>query len=207
MDYSNRDRIPAELEEVAARLRQERATATPFELDRIKLQAMRQAERPRPSFYTRQKGMLLKSRLALILVVAAGFTLSTTGATLAITGSSGSGNAAVSEYGAQGVSGANEGGGESNGKSEGGVKGKSESGGETNGQSEGGVNDKSLGGGDSTEPVSQTSGGEQVAVAGDSGSLPFTGFLAIPLLIVGVVLLSFGAIMYRKTSGRYSAGT
>ncbi len=187
MDYSNRDRIPAELEEVAARLRQERATATPFELDRIKLQAMRQVERPRPSFYARQRGMLMKSRLALILVVAAGFTLSTTGATLAITGSSSSGNAAQSQY--QGVSGANEGGGETKGQSEGGVKGKS------------------LGGGNSTEPVSQTSGAEQVAIAGDSGSLPFTGFLAIPLLIVGVGLLSVGAIMHRKTSGRHSAGT
>lgn len=203
MDYSNRDRIPAELEGVAARLRQERATATPFELDRIKLQAMRQVERPRPSFYARQRGMLMKSRLALILVVAAGFTLSTTGATLAITGSSSSGNAAQSQY--QGVSGANEGGGETNGQSEGGVKGKSEGG--TNGQSEGGVKGKSLGGGNSTEPVSQTSGAEQVAVTGDSGSLPFTGFLAISLLIVGVGLLSFGAIMYRKTSGRHSAGT
>ena len=58
MHHSNRDRTPAKLEGVVARLRRERASATPLEFDRIKLQAMRQAERPQPSFYARQKGML-----------------------------------------------------------------------------------------------------------------------------------------------------
>jgi hypothetical protein len=176
MDYSNRDRTPADLEETAARLRVERATATPLELDRIKLQAMRQSERPRPSLYARKKGMFMKSRLALTLTIAAGFMLSTTGATLAITGSSGSGSAAQNQYGQ--VLPANEGG-------------------NNNKNDQLGANKSS-----STEPVAA----EQVQVASSSGgSLPFTGFVAIPLLIVGVGLISFGAILRRKTGRRPTA--
>ncbi len=175
MDYSNRDRTPAELEQMAARLRAERATATPLELDQIKLQAMRQAGRPRPSFYAHQKGMFMKSRLALTMVIAAGFMLSTTGATLAITGSSGSGNAAENQY--EHVLPANEEGGNN------------------------GTKAKSLGGGGGNE--SQPSTAEQVQVAStSSGSLPFTGFVAIPLLIVGIGLLSFGAILRKRVAVR-----
>jgi hypothetical protein len=45
------------------------------------------------------------------------------------------------------------------------------------------------GGGDDTQPT------EQVAAQGDSGSLPFTGFLAIPLLLGGVALVGTGAVL------------
>lgn len=49
------------------------------------------------------------------------------------------------------------------------------------------------GGGDDTQPA------EQVAAQGDSGSLPFTGFVAIPLLIGGVALVGTGAVLRRRT--------
>ena len=182
MHYSNRDRTPAKLRAVVARLRRERATATPLELDRIKLQAMRRAERPRPGFYARQKGILMKSRLALMLIVAAGLMLSTTGATLAITGSSGSGSASQSQY--QNVSPANEEGGETSPANE----------------ESGGPQSKSLGGGNGSGPETLPAATGQVAATGDSGSLPFTGFVAIPLLVIGVGLLSLGTILLRKTS-------
>jgi hypothetical protein len=45
---------------------------------------------------------------------------------------------------------------------------------------------------------------EQVASSG-GGELPFTGFLAIPLLIVGVVFLVAGGVM-RSRTGRDAAG-
>lgn len=167
MDYSNRNRTPADLERIEVLLRTERADATPLELDRIKLQAIHQAERARPSLYARKKGTFMKSRLALTLVLVAGFMLSTTGATLAITGSSGSGSAAESQY----VQATNEGG-----------------------------NVKSLGGnGPAAEPVAANQ--EQVVSSG-SGSLPFTGFVAIPLLIIGVGLIGAGAVLrYKSRSG------
>lgn len=173
MDYSNSNRTPAELKETASRLRAERAIATPLELDRIKLQAIRQAERSRSSFYARRKGTLMKSRLALALVVAAGFMLSTTGATLAITGSSGSGSAAENQY----VQPASSEGGESGHK---------------------GVNAKSLQGNNS-EPQPVADNQTQVVSTTSSGSLPFTGFLALPLLVIGVGLLTVGAIMRKKS--------
>src|ERR1700750_1551848 len=98
MDHSNRNRTPEELDSIADALQAERHQATPVELDRIKLQAIRQAEQPRPSLYAVKKGTFMKSRLALTLLLVAGFMLSTTGATLAISGSCGSGSAASNQY-------------------------------------------------------------------------------------------------------------
>lgn len=49
------------------------------------------------------------------------------------------------------------------------------------------------GGGDDTQPA------EQVAAQGGSGSLPFTGFLAIPLLVGGVALAGTGLVLRRRT--------
>src|ERR1700754_173139 len=97
MDHSNRNRTPAELQEIENALRAERHEASPLELDRIKLQAIRQAERPRTSLKAK-KGTFMKSRLALTCLLVAGFMLSTTCATLAISGSSSSGSAADNQY-------------------------------------------------------------------------------------------------------------
>lgn len=175
MDYSKRNRTPAEFAEIEARLRAERAQASPLDLDRIKLQAIRRAERSRPSLYARKKGTLMKSRLALTLVLVAGFMLSTTGATLAITGSSGSNSAAENQYGSP-----------TNGSN--GVKGTKDS----------GKSDKSLAGPTSSvQPVAAEQA--QVVTSDSSGSLPFTGFVAIPLLIVGVALILVGAVLRRKS--------
>lgn len=167
MNYSNRDRIPAELEGVEARLREGRATAGPLELDRIKLRAMQQAKRSPTSFYTRQKGKLMKSRLALTLVIATGMLMSTGGATMAISGSSGSGSAAENEYCTAGDKACS-------------PQGDNDNGGAVLGTSDSGV----------------PSQDEQVATAStDSGSLPFTGFAAIPLLILGIGFVSVGLML------------
>jgi hypothetical protein len=47
-------------------------------------------------------------------------------------------------------------------------------------------------GGDDTQPAAQ------VAAEGGSGSLPFTGFVAIPLLVGGVALIGTGAVLRRR---------
>ena len=182
MNHSNRNRTPVELQEVESRLYAERPTSSALDLDRIKLQAIRQAERSRPSLNARKKGTLMKSRLVLTLLLVAGFMLSTTGATLAISGSSGSGSAAENQYvpnegGQHGVKGAKESG--SNGK-----KGD-------NATSP--ANDSA-----ETEPATV----EQEAVtSGSSSTLPFTGFLAIPLLLIGVVMIGFGAVLRFRSRG------
>ncbi|MFT3863136.1 MAG: hypothetical protein QM729_02605 [Solirubrobacterales bacterium] len=114
----------------------------------------------------------MKSRLVLTLLLVAGFMLSTTGATLAVSGSSGSGSAAESQY----LSPTNEHG----------VKGAKESG--TNGKNGTEAADES----GETEPATV----EQEAVTSEeSGTLPFTGFVAIPLLLIGVAMIGFGAVL------------
>jgi hypothetical protein len=179
MDDPNRDRTPADLVRIAERLRQERPVATPLELDRIKLRARHRAERSGTSFYATQKGKLMKSRLALMLMIALGLMMSTTGATLAITGSSGSGSAAENQYDTvQPI--------QDDKPSQNNIapQGEDEPDAETLGDTETG----------DTAPAA-----EQVEVADDDGgSLPFTGFLAIPLLIGGVALVSAGAVLRRK---------
>jgi hypothetical protein len=116
----------------------------------------------------------MKSRLALMLMIVAGLMLSTTGATLAVTGSSGSGSAAQNEYlqeGEEGVSG-----GERLAGEEGDAAAQPDEAAEA-------------------QPAQEAAQAE--AAAGGDG-LPFTGFLAIPLLIGGVALMGTGAVLRWK---------
>jgi hypothetical protein len=197
---SNRNRIPAELQDIEETLRANRHEASPLELDRIKLQAIRQAERTRPSLIAHQKGTFMKSRLALTLLLVAGFMFSTTGATLAISGSSGSGSAATSQY----VAPHNEG-----KPHEHGVKGENTKGGEcVNGANSGAGGNGGNGNGNDcntleAEPVAVETepapAAEQQAVVSSGSSLPFTGFVAIPLLIIGVGMILVGAVIKLKS--------
>jgi hypothetical protein len=188
MANSNRNRTPAEFTGIEAELRAERHEASPLELDRIKLQAIRQAERSRPSLYVSKKGSFMKSRLALTLVLVAGFMLSTTGATLAISGSSSSGSASGIEYtptGGNNPAGNNQGDHPQNH-----VKGVN---------SKGGNGPSNTSGGPSPEVVVAPAAAEQQAVVSNGSSLPFTGFVAIPLLVIGLALIVGGAVLRLKS--------
>ncbi|HTT95603.1 MAG TPA: hypothetical protein VMF55_13095 [Solirubrobacterales bacterium] len=190
MDHSKRNRTPEELDSIADALRAERHQATPLELDRIKLQAIRQAERPRPSLYAVKKGTLMKSRLALTLLLVAGFMLSTTGATLAISGSSGSGSAATNQY----VQPHNEEGTHGGEQGTKGVNGK------------GGKEHNTLNEEPAEVEVVPAPAAEQQAVVSSGSSLPFTGFVAIPLLVIGVGLILVGATLRLKSRKDTAAG-
>lgn len=172
MDHSNGDRTPDDLVSLAERLRSERPVPSALELDRIKLRARRQTTQAMPT--PRLKGQWMKSRLALTLMIALGLMTSGTGATLAITGSSGSGSAAHQQYDAVQPQ-------ENNDNPQ--VLGDQDEGGDQS----------------PDEDVSPVSDTEQVAVAGDSSdSLPFTGFFTIPLILGGVALLSTGVFLRRR---------
>jgi hypothetical protein len=202
---SNRNRIPAELHDIEDTLRANRHEASPLELDRIKLQAIRQAAQGRPSFVARQKGAFMKSRLAMMLVIAAGFMLSTTGAGLAISGSSSSGSAAESQYTPAGVE--EQGGHHSENQ---GVKGAATKGGNDcsgNGSNAGGGN-SGANGSNCNEPAEVEVApvpAEQQAVVSSGSSLPFTGFVAIPLLIIGVLMVVGGAMLRLKSRKHHTA--
>ncbi|MBX5470005.1 MAG: hypothetical protein IRZ21_08925 [Thermoleophilaceae bacterium] len=162
------EHVPPDLHEVAERLRRDRPQLSALELDQVKLRARSQAARRAPGFLSRQKGFLMKSRLALTSVLVIGLLMSFTGAGLAVSGVASSGSSAGAQYNAPA----------------GGQKGQVLA---TQQQP--------------TPPApTQVQAVRQVS-APSSGSLPFTGYLAIPLLVVGVAMLGTGLVIRRKSRG------
>jgi hypothetical protein len=174
-DHDNR--FPAEFHEVEQRLRENKPELNALELDAIKVRTMASASRKSYSIFAkRKKGTFMKSRVAVVMVLALGVFMSGTGATLAVTGLANSGSASSAQYP------------------------------EPEGENTLGSNESNSSNSqpNSTEAVvtpAETQAVRQVANS-DSGTLPFTGFLAIPVLIVGVGLLGAGVAMrMRNRSG------
>ena len=88
----NDEILPDELREVAQRLRSERATASPLELDRIKTRAMANAAASRP------KGFALKSRSIAALLTVALMAAGTGGVIAGGGNGNGNGSASNSQY-------------------------------------------------------------------------------------------------------------
>jgi hypothetical protein len=157
-----------EFDDVIRLLRENRPEATELELDQIKQRVRRRTAQP-PS----RRREAMKSRLAILSMLALGMIFSTTGAGLAVQGLTND-DASVAQYGpdqeqpAGGVLGEDvEGGG---GEDAAGVEGDEEA----------------------VQPA------RQVAVSSGGNELPFTGFLAIPVLIGGVALLSTGLVLRHR---------
>ena len=115
----------------------------------------------------------MKSRLSILLMLVLGLMLSTTGATLAVTGFASQDNAADFQYGPGGDEDEDEDGDE--------VLPGEDEGGEAGEQDEG------------LQP------GRQVELGSDGDELPFTGFAALPILVGGIALLTAGAVMRRRS--------
>jgi hypothetical protein len=115
----------------------------------------------------------MKSRIALAAVLACGIFMSGTGATLAVTGLSGSGNATSAQYSTPGEEHSNN---------------NSNKGGEVLGTTE-----------QSPAPSQGVQATRQVSASSGS-SLPFTGYVAIPVLLIGVVLIGTGIMLRRRAA-------
>src|SRR5687767_6883072 len=165
MDRNPHD-LTGDLDAVARRLRDGRPEITGLELDRIKRRAISQASTA--GSWAPKKGLFMKPRIAVALVLAMGLLTSGTGATLAVISESGS--AAQVQYPD--------------------LKPKE--------SVDPGVLGSDPGGGGSAVQEE-----EQVATGGSE--LPFTGFLAIPLLVVGVGFLVAGGVL-RSRSGDDKTG-
>src|SRR3954452_23773817 len=163
------DRLdPSTIEE---RLRGGRYTPTDATLDRLSRSARVGRTPPaRADFW--------RSRLALVLTLVFGIGLSTSGGALAVSGIGSSGDAATAQYGGNGVQGTNSGAGGSSG------------GGEN-------LSEGATGAGNGS-PGDVTQAGGQAGATGSGGGLPFTGYLAIPLVAAGFVLLGSGLTLRRK---------
>jgi hypothetical protein len=122
----------------------------------------------------------MKSRLAILLMLVLGMTMSTAGAGLAISGTV-NGNAAQTQYPPQ------EDGGDVLGEEDEGVA------------PEGDVAPEE----DSSPPEEAAQTPRQVEAGVQStgdDELPFTGFAAIPILLLGIVLTVSGAVLRRRVS-------
>ena len=170
----NDDELGSELQPIADRLRAERPTLSAMELDGVKQRARAASTRP-----TTTKRGFMRSRLAILLMLVLGLTFSTTGAGLAISGfADGGGQAASTQY--------------DDDDDGGGVLPDSDDGDNGGGGGGGGVTPDS-------DDQADVQPARQFESAGTGGSLPFTGFAAIPVLLLGLGLLSAGLIV-RRTS-------
>ena len=127
----------------------------------------------------------MKSRLTILAMLVAGILLSTTGAGLAISGSSSRGDAGVAQYGTPTPS----------ATPQGDVLGQEESGG-------GNGNGNSNGNAPAAPPAAAAQPARQVEASGTS--LPFTGYAALPILLGGVALLGGGLVLRQRTRGERS---
>jgi hypothetical protein len=177
---------------------------TALELDAAKVRVMKSAQQ-QPGMFARKKGNFMKSRVALVAVLALGVFMSGTGATLAVSGFADNGSASSAQYPQEHnggkkphhiVEGANSSGGECTGGNGGNAGAGGNGGNGGNGSSK---CDHSTPAPEPVEAQVETQAVEQVAVTGSSSSLPFTGFLAVPVLIVGLGLLGAGVAMRVRT--------
>ena len=176
MTPKDRDQTPADLAWVAERLEQERPTAGPLELDRMKLQVRSQARRGARS---QAKGNLLKSRVAITAILMLGLVTGGTGTTLALEGPTG--DASQVQYPREAPPRDRVLGTQQGGEGSGDVQGTTQSDGTTPS-------------GSGAVQVSQ----QVAATEGAKSSLPFTGLAAVPLIIVGLGLIMLGMMMYRS---------
>jgi hypothetical protein len=161
-------------DEIEARLEAARPRLDAHELDRLSrtIRTKRQKEQP------------MRSRIAIIVMLVLGMTLSTTGVGLAISGSSGSGSAGNAQYPttpAQQPEKSGNGGGVLGAVDE----SEPPAGGDT-----------SPAAAASTPAVQET----RQVTAQSSGELPFTGLAVIPIIAAGVALL-LGGLLLRRQSG------
>jgi hypothetical protein len=164
-------KFPPDVADLTARLREERPTLSPLELDRLR---KRVAARPVPERQPRllRSPLFLGSRLAVTMLLTLGIVIGTTGAGLAVSGLSGGGSAGQGQYDQPGENA----GGQEKGETQGAVLGKAEH-----------------------SPAAKQ-GAKQVAAVEEGGgeSLPFTGSVGIPLLLTGVAMLATGLLVRRR---------
>jgi hypothetical protein len=171
---SQYDDLQPDLQPVIDQLRANRPEATALELDAIKQRV--RARSSQPARRRTRRAQLMKSRMVILSMLVFGMLLSTAGAGLAVTGLSGQHNASVAQYGTPTPTPTPE---------------SEVLGDEDTGQ---GVSPTENGGGGGVQPARQVEAGDTAG-----SNLPFTGFAAVPILLGGIVLLSAGLVLRRRT--------
>jgi len=180
MDRNETESLPADLADVAHRLRDERPQASPLELDRMKLQARSRARRR-----TARRESVMRSRLAITSMLVVGVLMSGAGAGLAVSGVSGSGSSGDAQYPTTTTTTVT--------TQE--VLPTTES---TDTQTVAPTTETNVPTDTSASDPAQAT--RQVET-NDGDTLPFTGYAAIPVLLAGIALLTAGMIMRRRMAG------
>jgi hypothetical protein len=181
MDQSAPGQPDPELQRIGDQLRAGRPELPPLELDRVKTSVLARVAQPQ-----RRRGVVAGRRLAAVAAISLGVFAGTSGVTLGVVTLANPGSAADIEY-APPV----------HNPDQGGVLGE-HGGGSRHPNNNTGPPSGTLGengGGHATLVGVQA--GRQLASA-NAGSLPFTGYLAIPALAVGVLLTGFGLLLRRR---------
>jgi hypothetical protein len=174
---SHHDDLHQDLQPVIDLLAAHRPEASALELDAVKQQV--RARVAAPARRRTRRNQVMKSRLVILTTLVLGILLSTAGAGLAISGLDGD-NASIAQYTTPTPTG-------------GGVLGDQDTGSGTKPATNNG------GGGTSPNTTTNTQPSRQVEAGANNNSLPFTGFAAIPVLLGGIVLLSAGLVLRRRT--------
>jgi hypothetical protein len=174
---SHHDDLQPDLQPVIDQLRANRPEATALELDAVKQRV--RARVSAPARRRTRRSELMKSRLVVLTMLVLGMLLSTAGAGLAVSGISG--NAAEDQYETPTPS--PTGGG--------GVLGDQDAG--------TGVQPDDAAGGDAPGGDEGVQPSRQVEAGANDNELPFTGFAAVPILLGGLVLLTAGLVLRRRT--------
>ena len=192
MADENDQAVPPELLEVAERLRADIEGPSSLELDRMMLRAKARARRTRnPTLLS--KGIFMKTRLLLAALLTLGLLFTITGG-MALAQQFG-GGAAAAQYGGGGEDGDDGGEGGDEG---GGTVGFGDGVGDGTGGGAGTGDGTGGGDGDGTGFSAEDQGD-----AGDDGiGLANTGFLAIPLLLLGVAMFGAGAFVSSRAGKR-----
>lgn len=188
---SHREQPPEELRGIAARLAAERPRPTALELERAKRRALARAEARRPRYFPRERGPLMKPRLAVTFLLTLGLMLSGTGATLAVITDGDS--AGVAQYPDLAPL-----------EEQPGVLGVEEERPAEEVEVAPGVREAAPPAGEVAGVVEERAEAERVVqrerqIAAERGAqLPITGLAAIPILIAGLAFLTGGLVLRRR---------
>jgi hypothetical protein len=185
---SNSPDLPPELLDAARALEQHRPQLNEPQLARVRRRATGQT----PTLNTRPGGFM-RTRLAITAMLATGVLMSGGGAALGVSALSTDLTASSAQYGtATQNANAGAGGQNANAADNNGVLGASDEG--TSGNA--GANGNGNGNGEQATAAAQAP--RQIS-ASQAKRLPFTGYAAIPLLLIGLALLIAGLVLRRGT--------